>query len=123
LFVNAIETVVEFTRPIHAISRNFGSPTIIPGASTLFFVNADGWALTCRHVVDLLGVQKGIADKYAAFKADLSTKSSQKISEKEHYRRTAQKHGYTPKTMVELKTVFVGCVAGNSFTYDHSRPN
>ena len=54
MFVDAIETAIRFTRPIHFISRNYGSETVIPGTATLFFVNAQGWAFTCRHVVQQL---------------------------------------------------------------------
>jgi hypothetical protein len=50
MFVGAIERVSAFVRPIHSIARTRGSQTITPGAATLFFVNADGWALTCKHV-------------------------------------------------------------------------
>ena len=117
MFVKAIETAAAFTRPIHSISRNYGSSTVIPGAATLFFVNTDGWALTCRHVVDLLVAEKATADKHAAFKADLSTKSHS-VSEKEHHRRVAQKHGYTPKTAVEVKVRLVGCVTDAAVKYD-----
>lgn len=44
----------EFTRPIHTIVRYFGSTDVHPGAATLFFINSDGWALTCRHVAEHL---------------------------------------------------------------------
>ncbi|MGB9458399.1 MAG: trypsin-like peptidase domain-containing protein [Bryobacteraceae bacterium] len=117
MFVKAIETAGEFTRPIHWISRNYGSSIVIPGAATLFFVNTDGWALTCRHVVDLLASEKVIAEKYAAFKADLSA-TGRKVSEREHYRRVAQKHGYNTKTTLELKAAFPSSVAGNSLSFD-----
>ena len=50
MFVDAIEKAAAFTRAIHMISRNYGSDGIQPHAATLFFVNAEGWALTCAHV-------------------------------------------------------------------------
>ena len=32
------------------ISRQFGSAEAVPGTATLFFVNDDGVAITCKHV-------------------------------------------------------------------------
>ncbi len=45
MFVNAIERVDKFTRPIHSILRNYGSTDIIPCASTMFFINDEGYAI------------------------------------------------------------------------------
>jgi len=67
MFVQAIETVVKFTRPIHSITRNYGSTQIIPGAATLFFINADGWAITCGHVADQIFAADKITNKLQSF--------------------------------------------------------
>lgn len=50
MFINAVERVATFTRPIHIIFRTYGSEDVRRAAATLFFVNSDGWALTCKHV-------------------------------------------------------------------------
>ena len=55
MFVNAIEEVGRFTRPIHTITRNYNETVVSPGAATLFFVNELGVAITCRHVMEVLG--------------------------------------------------------------------
>lgn len=60
MFVKAIEEVGKFTRPIHTISRNYNEKTVNPGAATLFFVNENGCAVTCRHVIELIGNRAGI---------------------------------------------------------------
>ena len=53
MFVKSIKEVSQFTRPIHSIMRTY-SGEIIPGAATLFFINEDGYAITCKHVLELL---------------------------------------------------------------------
>ena len=68
MFVSAIDTAARVTRPIHTITRLGGEPTVVPGAATLFFVNADGWALTCKHVASQLVVAEQLAAKSATFK-------------------------------------------------------
>lgn len=73
MFVNAIEQAGKFTRPIHFLSRNYGSEHIQRGAGTLFFVNSDGWALTCRHITDLILAQSTILAKLDAFDADMAS--------------------------------------------------
>ncbi|MGR3809322.1 S1 family peptidase [Jiulongibacter sp. NS-SX5] len=54
MFVKAIEKAKKYTRPVHMISRYFGNDKVIPGAATLFFINKEGYALTCKHVVQSL---------------------------------------------------------------------
>ena len=39
MFVNAIEEIQQFTRPIHTIVKHYHNNFIQPGAATLFFVN------------------------------------------------------------------------------------
>ena len=50
MFVKAIEEVAGYTKAIHTLQRVWGANRIVPGSATLFFVNSDGWALTCAHV-------------------------------------------------------------------------
>ena len=50
MFSNAIGEVSKFTRPILFVSR-LNSDQLIPGSATLFFINENGYALTCKHVV------------------------------------------------------------------------
>lgn len=54
MFVKAIEEVLRFTRPIHIIGRSWECDEIEPGAATLFLINDQGWALTCKHVAQVL---------------------------------------------------------------------
>ena len=75
MFVDAIEKVNAFTRAIHSISRNYGSTVIQSGAATMFFINSDGWALTCNHVAKQLIVAKQLSVKRKAFIDELTTGS------------------------------------------------
>lgn len=50
MFIDAIDKVDKFTRPLHSIARNYGSTEIIPGTATLFFINEEDYAITCEHV-------------------------------------------------------------------------
>ena len=54
MFADAIELVGNYTKPLKIISRNYKSTSIIPGTATLFFVNDEGYAITCKHVAEIL---------------------------------------------------------------------
>ncbi len=53
MFEKAIEKTLEFTRPLHSISRTYGG-LVMPGTATFFFVNDNGVAVTCKHVINLI---------------------------------------------------------------------
>ena len=58
MFVKAIENVSRFTRPICFVER-LNNDELIPGSATIFFVNDEGVAITCKHVVNtLIGYEK-----------------------------------------------------------------
>jgi hypothetical protein len=112
MFVKAIEIAANYTRPIYSISRNYGSTTIQPGTATLFFVNSDGWALTCRHVAGQLAVGENLARKAKAFQGELSSRRGTE-KEKRLVKELEKKYGYTKNTTFELHNRFVDCVEGN----------
>lgn len=110
MFVKAIETAAAFTRPIHIITCHYGSQEVQPGAATLFFVNADGWALTCRHVARHLIESDQLAGRRQAFLAELQglpAPTSRKAAKK-----LAQKHGFKKGALFDSKSRFVNCVDG-----------
>ena len=106
MFVEAIEIAGKFTKPIHSITRNYGSATIQPGAATLFFVNSDGWALTCGHVADNLAAGEKLARKAEDFKKELSARRGTQ-KEKKLLKELDKKYGYTKNTPFELHNNFL----------------
>ncbi|MCE7067676.1 trypsin-like peptidase domain-containing protein [Dyadobacter sp. CY326] len=71
MFVEAIEKVDQFTRPIHFILRYYTGSDIVPGTATLFFVNENGFAITCRHVAQQIYYASSIYENYLKFKSEL----------------------------------------------------
>ena len=112
MFVEAIEIAAKFTRPIYSIGRNYNSSIIVPGTATLFFVNSDGWALTCRHVVEQLAGAEALARKAQDFCGELDRlRGTQK--EKRLLKELEKKYGYTKNTVFELHHRFIDCVEGD----------
>lgn len=109
MFIKAIETVSAFTRPIHTIMRTYGGKQIIPGAATLFFVNEEGYAVTCKHVAEMLISSENINQKFIKFKKEKTAfyASGQK---NKPLKGLELKYQYTTETAIQLKTNFIDCV-------------
>lgn len=109
MFIKAIEKASEFTRPIHTISKTHIGTAIIPGASTLFFINDDGYALTCKHVVELLLKAEQINNHYHKFKAERN-----QLKKGENYNKQLSalllKYNIQNDSTVQIKISFVDCV-------------
>lgn len=71
MFQQAIAQVLQYTRPLHTISRTYGG-LVLPGTSTFFFVNDQGVAITCKHVVDMIQNSDPINDAYTKFRQERS---------------------------------------------------
>jgi hypothetical protein len=121
MFVEAIEKVSDYTRPIHTIMRTYGGSQIVAGAATLFFVNHLGYALTCKHVVDVLLASESINQTYAAFKAERN-KLPQDGKYKSNLKGLELKYKYTPDSVVQIKIMFVDAVDQMSGFTVHVHP-
>lgn len=108
MFVKAIEEINRFTRPIHSILRNYGSGKVRAGAATLFFVNEEGTAVTCRHVAEHLLDSEKTNEQYLLF-----TQSRFRLRKDEQYdanlRELELQNNYGPDTVVQAKHTFVSC--------------
>jgi hypothetical protein len=107
MFTTAIEKVLQFTRPLHTISRTYGG-LILPGTATLFFVNDNGVAITCKHVVNLIPSAENINQAFIKFKAERD-----KIPRDNHFQKKMLglelKYKYTKEATVQLRNNFMNC--------------
>ena len=53
MFVKAIENISRFVRPICFVER-LSNDELVSGTATIFFVNDEGVAITCKHVINTL---------------------------------------------------------------------
>lgn len=116
MFVQAIEKVAGFTRAIHSISRNFGSAEIQKGAATLFFVNQEGYALTCKHVAQWITQADQINHRYSNFQQQAKDLSGKQISV------LAKTLGLNASQTSEMRITFVDCVDRISNLKFHLHP-
>lgn len=104
MFVEAIQRVSGFTRAIHSISRNFGSQKVERGAATLFFVNEQGWALTCKHVAQWIGQADAINKNFLAYQNECKKLNTGQ------QKALAKKMGLDETKTAEMRITFVDCV-------------
>lgn len=113
MFADAIEIVGDYTRPIKLISRNFQNPNIVPGTGTLFFVNDEGYAITCKHVAELILEADKINSHYQAFKNERASVPVDK-NQKASLRNLEKKYNLNSGRTAQLKIQFPDCVSGFS---------
>ena len=120
MFQQAIENVLQFTRPLHTITRTY-SGLVLPGSSTFFFVNDNGVAITCKHVMDLIPAADNINQQYLRYKAERDN-----IPNDGKYKRNIQglqlKYKYLPETTVQLKNNFLNSFDTISEITCHAHP-
>ncbi len=121
MFQDSIEKIAGFTRPIHTILRTYGGKQIIPGAATLFFVNEEGYAITCKHVIELLVASDNLKKTYNSFK-----KERDKLPRDGIFRRNLKglelKYKFNPETEIQIENAFIDCVDSMSGIDWHVHP-
>ena len=105
MFQDAIEKVLQFTRPLHSISRTYEG-LILPGSSTFFFVNGEGVAVTCRHVAEMIPAAENINQHYQRFKVERNNLSG---PGKKQLQALEQRYQYLPESTIQLKNNFLNC--------------
>jgi hypothetical protein len=107
MFQSAIEKASNFTKPIHTITRTYGG-LIIPGAGTLFFVNDNGVAITCKHVVDSIVNSETINANFEKFKVE-----RKRLLNDNKYKNNLlgleTKYKYNKDVAIQQKNSFVNC--------------
>lgn len=111
MFVQAIEKVIQFTRPIHSISRTYRSSVVQAGASSLFFVNADGWAFTCGHVAKHIVISAQVLRRKMEFEKAMIKVPAGK-TKKKWKKELERKYKLTSNETYEIYNNFINCVEG-----------
>ena len=116
MFVEAIEDVSRFTRAIQFISRNYNEKVATGGAATMFFVNEFSCAVTCKHVIDLIGNRTNINQNYVNFRKEKAAIINDNRFQKA-LRELEAKYNYKSDVMVELNERFVDCTADSEMRF------
>ena len=120
MFVTAIEEVDKFTRPIHTITRTYGG-LMSPGSATLFFVNEDGVAITCKHVAQLILDSDTVNLKYNTFKKEKAL-IPQDNKFKGKLIGLETKYALKKDSVIQIKNNFVNCFPGITHFTCHLHP-
>lgn len=96
-FSQSIKTIKNFTRPIKTVVKNFGPDKAIPGSGTLFFVNNQGVAITCKHISSVLKNVTAINKKWLSYLKEKALTNS--ISDQ---KALQTKYGFTSETAIQI---------------------
>ncbi|MBC7867132.1 MAG: serine protease, partial [Gloeobacteraceae cyanobacterium ES-bin-316] len=118
MFIQAIERVAQFTRPVHSIIRTYAGKQVIPSAGTLFFVNDEGYAITCKHIAEMLLSTDSINQHYQKFKTEKQLLANDP-RQKQLLKGLELKYKLSAENTIQLKNNFVDCVDTMSgFTFN-----
>lgn len=121
MFIEAINRVAQFTRPVHSIIRTYGGKNVVPSAGTLFFVNDQGYAITCKHIAEMLVSSDAINQHFEKFKQERNSVAKD-ARFKQLLKGLELKYKMSGDTTIQLKNNFVDCVDSMSgFTF-HLHP-
>ncbi len=103
MFINAIKTNKEYTRPLYGGIKLLGSDNIISSISTYIVVNDEGWILTCKHVAEQIINSENLKDLFMEYKT---------IQDEKELQQFKQKYGITDDDIISQINVFVNTFEG-----------
>lgn len=111
MFVQAIEQVAAFTRPIYTIRRRYPDNFILKDSGTLFFVNDSGAAITSRNIASSFPAADQLDKKHNDFiveRNNLKRDATFQFEEK----LLAKRYGFQKDAITQICNSFVNCVQG-----------
>ncbi|GAB3251586.1 hypothetical protein GCM10027347_10110 [Larkinella harenae] len=109
MFVEAIERVDPFVRPIVSIVRRYGSSEVIPACSTMFFVNEFACAITCKHVAEQLLNSDAIHHNYMKFQGERRSIPRDR-NQTRRLEELESKYTLRQESIIRIKSQFVNTV-------------
>jgi Trypsin-like peptidase domain len=107
MFEKAILESSKYTRPILSVIRNYANK-LNAGSGTVFFVNENGVAVTCKHIAEMIVSSDNIWKKFQEFQAEKSQFANDgKLKNK--IRDLETKYGFTPNSTVQILNTFQNC--------------
>ena len=122
MYVDAIERIKSYIRPIHSIARFHGHAPVVPGSATLFFVNEDGFAVTCRHVAINILRSAQINAAYRRYKG-MEGELRNHPDRSRLMRDLQTKFNIQDGTIKQLHNRFINCVDGDEPPVITPHPN
>lgn len=93
----------------------------MPGTATLFFVNEDGFAVTCRHVARQILYANSIYENYLKFKGELRKfEKDPGLATQRNLLET--KYKITPDSPIRILFNFIHCVSAHKGLTIHLHP-
>ncbi|MFC4262976.1 trypsin-like peptidase domain-containing protein [Ferruginibacter yonginensis] len=121
MFEYAIATASNYTRPINTIIRTYGGKQITTGSSTLFFINDEAVAITCKHVAQMLASSDHINKTFNDFKKERAALPNDG-KYKMRLKGLEIKYNYDADTIIQMKNTFVDCVDSMQGFTTHVHP-
>ena len=110
MFADAIEKIGDFTRPVKIISRKYKENLVVPGLATMFFVNDEGCAVTCKHVAaEIINAEK-INKNYREFRAECARTQEGKTRQSA-IKKLELTHKLKAGTTAQMKVQFPGSIS------------
>ncbi len=107
MFETAIQESQKYTRPILSVLRNY-SNKLSPAAGTLFFVNNNGTAVTCKHIAEVVISGDKIWQKFQAFQAEKANLIAD-VSLENSLHNLEKKYEFNSNSTVQMLTTFQNC--------------